>query len=163
MGKIYTAFIAGAICDTMGSVGIIMVWIGICYDRMSILTIGQGSMTDQSHVDQPFRPVVLPFAQRVGRNFEFQGDNECPYRAGAAVDILRYQGIPNLPWLSEAPDMSPIEHIRDVFGCTVRNIPLSLHPVATAWAGSAGIMAKNTKEDNPPYGFQYDLEVFCMY
>ncbi len=103
--------------------GSIMVWAGITYDQRTELMIVQGNLTGQRYVDQILRPVVVPFAQRIGGNFEFQDDNARPHRARVAVDFLRQQGVRALPWPAKSPDMSPIEHIWDVLGRRVRNRP----------------------------------------
>ena len=87
------------------------------------LIIVQGNLTGQQYVEQILRPVVVSFAQRTGRNFEFMDDKAPPHRACVAVDFLRQQCVRALPWPANSPDMSPIEHIWDMLGRRVRNTP----------------------------------------
>ena len=109
--------------------GSIMVWAGITYDFRTDLITVQGNMTGQRYLQQILRPLVIPFAQRIGQNFEFQDDNARPHRAHVAVDFLRQQGVTTLPWPAKSPDMSPIEHLWDVLGRNVRNRLQRFHNV----------------------------------
>ena len=105
--------------DSYGG-GSVMVWGGITYDRMTDLIVIRGNMTGQRYVNEILRPVVVPMANRIGQNFVFQDDNARPHRARVATDFLTQQGIGSLPWPAKSPDMSPMEHLWDVLGRSVR-------------------------------------------
>ena len=61
----------------------------------------------------------------------FQQDNLCPHTAAAMHPALR--GVQQLPWLARAPDLSPIERVRDMMKW---ELTLSPEP-ATTFAGFA--------------------------
>ena len=105
--------------DSYGG-GSVMVWGGITYDRRTDLIVIRGNMTGQRYVNEILRPVVAPMANRIGQNFVFQDDNARPHRARVATDFLTQQGIGSLPWPAKSRDMSPIEHLWDVLGRSVR-------------------------------------------
>ena len=55
--------------------------------------IVQGHLTGKCYVDQILHPVVVPFAQHNGGNFEYKDNKACPQRVGVAINFLRQQGV----------------------------------------------------------------------
>ena len=96
-----------------------MVWACITHDQRTEFMIVQGNLTCQSYIDKILRPLVVQFAQCIGRNFEFQDNNASPHRARIVFDFLRQQGVRALPCRTKSHDMLPIEHI-------TRGIPVSI-------------------------------------
>ena len=99
---------------------VVVSWSGVASPKTEGLIVIRGNMTGQRYVNEILRPVVAPMANRIGQNFVFQDDNARPHRARVATDFLTQQGIGSLPWPAKSPDMSPIKHLWDVLGRSVR-------------------------------------------
>ncbi|UYV74101.1 hypothetical protein LAZ67_11002118 [Cordylochernes scorpioides] len=98
----------------------IMVWGAIAYDSRSHLLRIQGTMTAQRYVDGVLRPVTLPCLQGVP-NALYQQDNARPHTARISQQAL--QDVQMLPWPPYSPDLSPIEHVWDIFGRRLHALP----------------------------------------
>ncbi|UYV75177.1 hypothetical protein LAZ67_12002754 [Cordylochernes scorpioides] len=98
----------------------IMVWGAIAYDSRSPLLRIQGTMTAQRYVDDVLRPVTLPYLQGVP-NALYQQDNARPHTARISQQAL--QDVQMLPWPPYSPDLSPIEHVWDIFGRRLHALP----------------------------------------
>ncbi|GFX44691.1 transposable element Tcb1 transposase [Trichonephila clavipes] len=93
-----------------------MVWGAIAYNTRSSLVLIRGTMTAQWYVHEIQQPHVLPLMQRLPEAI-FQQDNAQPQTARVSQECLRT--VSTLPWLARSPDLSPIEHTWDHFGCGV--------------------------------------------
>ncbi|UYV62056.1 hypothetical protein LAZ67_1007664 [Cordylochernes scorpioides] len=98
----------------------IMVWGAIAYDSRSPSLHIQGTMTAQRYVDDVLRPVTLPYLQGVP-NALYQQDNAQPHTARISQQAL--QDVQMLPWPPYSPDLSPIEHVWDIFGRRLHALP----------------------------------------
>jgi hypothetical protein len=59
--------------------------------------------------DEILRPNVVPFIRR--HPLMFQHDNAQPHVARICTQFLEGENVPVLPWPSNSPYMSPIEHV----------------------------------------------------
>ncbi|MBJ3377337.1 hypothetical protein JGC18_24850 [Salmonella enterica subsp. enterica serovar Typhimurium] len=66
------------------------------------------------------QPVALPYLQRL-QNAVFHQDNARPHTAIISRQAL--QGTPMLPSQPLSPELSPIEHLWDVIGRRLRDLP----------------------------------------
>jgi hypothetical protein len=108
-----------------------MVWAGICHDGRTQLKIVQGTLNAVKYRDDILDPIVLPFLKQ--RNFDhvFQHDNARYHVARVCQDFLNQNHIRVLPWAA----LSPIEHLYDVLGRSVRHHqdpPETLHELCDA-------------------------------
>ncbi|UYV70626.1 hypothetical protein LAZ67_8000062 [Cordylochernes scorpioides] len=79
-----------------------------------------GTMTAQRYVDDVLRPVTLPYLQGVP-NALYQQDNARPHTARISQQVL--QDVQMLQWPPYSPDLSPIEHVRDIIGRRLHALP----------------------------------------
>ena len=89
-----------------------MVWAGISYGQCTNLHFIDGNLNAQRYRDEILAPIVAPYVQR--HHVTFQQDNARPHVAIVCTDFLHQQNIQVLNWPPYSPDMSPIEHLRDV-------------------------------------------------
>ncbi|GFV34607.1 transposable element Tcb2 transposase [Trichonephila clavipes] len=82
-------------------------------------------MATQRYVHDILQPHVLPLMQRLPGAI-LQQDNARPHTARVSQDYLR--SVSTLPWPTRSPNLSPIEHIWDLFGRRVR-YPTSLNEI----------------------------------
>ncbi|UYV72229.1 hypothetical protein LAZ67_9002258 [Cordylochernes scorpioides] len=111
----------------------VMVWGAISFDSRTLLVVIPGTLTAQRYVDDIIRPVLLPFLSHHPR-LTFQQDNARPQTARVTMDCL--QSCRTLPWPARSPDLSPIEHIRDVMGRRLqpsRKVDYSARQLETIW------------------------------
>ena len=93
---------------------------GVCYGVGTDLNVCQGRVTGVYYRDNVLATYIIPFARRHGRGFVFQDDNARAYRARVVTNYLQRRNIRTLPWPAMSPDLSPIEHVWDIFGKRVR-------------------------------------------
>ncbi|UYV64615.1 hypothetical protein LAZ67_3001324 [Cordylochernes scorpioides] len=98
----------------------IMVWGAIAYDSRSPLLRIQGTMTAQRYVYDVLRPVTLPYLLGVP-NALYQQDNARPHTARISQQAL--QDVQMLPWPPYSPDLSSIEHVWDIIGRRLHDLP----------------------------------------
>ncbi|UYV85007.1 hypothetical protein LAZ67_X004235 [Cordylochernes scorpioides] len=98
----------------------IMVWGAIAYDSRSPLLRIQGTMTAQRCVDDVLRPVTLHYLQGVP-NALYQQDNARSHTARIRQQAL--QDVQMLPWPPYSPDLSLIEHVWDIIGRRLHDLP----------------------------------------
>ncbi|GFT54369.1 transposable element Tc1 transposase [Trichonephila clavipes] len=99
----------------------IMVWGAIAYDNTSPLVRIQGTLNAQRYVQNVLRPVEIPYLQGLP-NAIFQQNNVRPHTTRISQHALR--GVQMLPWPAYSPDLSSIEHVRDVIGHRLQTLPL---------------------------------------
>lgn len=117
----------------------IMIWGAIAYGSRSPLVMIQGSMTAQRYVDEILEPVVIPFVQTI-EDALFQQDNARPHIARVSLRCLEDAQVQILPWPPRSPDLSPIEHVWDMIGRRLGELPQYpqtlaqlRHEVQVAW------------------------------
>ncbi|GFT12592.1 transposable element Tcb2 transposase [Trichonephila clavipes] len=86
----------------------VMVWGTIAYNTRSPLILFHGTMTAQRYVHDILQPHVLPLMQRHPGAI-FQQENVRPHTARVRQDCLRT--VTALPWPTQSPDLSLVEHI----------------------------------------------------
>ena len=92
----------------------VMVWGGInATGKTELVFFPDSRVTSDSYIEQVIRPHVIPFAQRLGRNFVFMHDNARPHVARATKQALREANIEVMDWPAISCDMNPIEHLWD--------------------------------------------------
>lgn len=100
----------------------VMVWGAICYGSRSPLIFIQGSMTARRYIDVVLDPAAIPYVQGIA-NAMFQQDNARPHIARISVDHLEQANVRILPWPPRSPDLSPIEHVWDMMGRRLNDLP----------------------------------------
>ena len=117
----------------------IMVWGAIAYNSRSPLVLLPGTITATSYVENVLESVGLPFVQSV-TNGIFQQDNVRPHVARSTLRFLDKNNVNVMPWPARSPDLSPIESLWDMIGCSLlRNADLATtrnelwNQVNTAW------------------------------
>lgn len=116
-----------------------MMWDDIAYGSRSPLLFIRGSMTARRYIDEVVEPNVLPYLRRLEDPL-FQQDNARPHVARVSLNCFEEANVNLLPWPPRSPDLSPIEHVWDMMGRRLRNLPnppLTLealrHQVQVAW------------------------------
>ncbi|GFS85069.1 transposable element Tcb1 transposase [Trichonephila clavipes] len=66
--------------------------------------------------DEILRPIVVPYAARIGNDFILIDDNCRPHRANLVEDFFFEEGIVRMEWPTCSPDMNPIQHVWDSLG-----------------------------------------------
>ena len=104
-----------------------MVWGAIAYGSRSRLVFIRGSMTALRYIQEVLRPLLLPFLETLA-NPLFQQDNARPHVARDALDFFEASGVNLLQWPPRSLDLYPIEHVWDMMGRRLQNLP---HPPQT--------------------------------
>lgn len=117
----------------------VMVWGAIAYGSRSPLVFIRGNMTAQRYIQDVVETHVLPYLRTLG-NPLFQQDNARPHVARVTLDYFGHNQIDLLPWPPRSPDLSPIEHVWDIMGRRLQNLPnppqtlaALCHEVQVAW------------------------------
>ena len=95
--------------------GSLMVWGGISVRSRTELLVLNGTLTGQRYINEVLQPVVLPFVQQ-----HLQDNNARPHRARIVQQFLQHNNVDHLDWPARSPDLSPIEHVWDILGQSVR-------------------------------------------
>lgn len=100
----------------------VMIWGAICYGSRSPLVFINGNLNAAGYIANVLLPVCLPYLQGL-QNPIFQQDNARPHTARATTRFLEESNIAVLPWPARSPDLSPIEHVWDMIGRRLGNLP----------------------------------------
>ncbi|GFS50865.1 transposable element Tcb1 transposase [Trichonephila clavipes] len=82
----------------------VMEWGVIAYNTWSSLVLIRGTMTAQRYIYDILQPHVFPLMQRLPGAI-FKQDNAGPHTKDCLLTVT------TLPWPTQSPDLSPIEHI----------------------------------------------------
>ena len=99
--------------------GSVMIWAGISLNGRTALVVVPGNLNGRRYIDEILRPLVVPYLRQMGRNAIFQDDNARPHRAWIVDNFLQLNGVQRLEWPPMSPDLSCIEHLRDILGRAV--------------------------------------------
>lgn len=105
----------------------VMVWGAIAYGSRSPLLFIRGNMTAQRYVQEVVEEHLVPYLRTLP-NPIFQQDNARPHIARVTLECFERNEVNLLPWPPRSPDLSPIEHVWDIIGRRLRNLP---HPPQT--------------------------------
>ena len=100
----------------------VMIWGAITYGGRSPLVFIPGTLNAWRYVQTILEPVALPYLQGL-QNPIFQQDNARPHTARVTMECLEEANVVVLPWPSRSPDLSPIEHVWDMIGVRLGNLP----------------------------------------
>lgn len=93
----------------------LMVWGCIAYGSRSTLVFIRGSTTSPRYVEEVVEPYLLHFL-RTQLGLGFQQDNARPHIARNTFNFFEEYEVELLPWPPRSPNLSPIEHVRDMIG-----------------------------------------------
>lgn len=117
----------------------VMVWGAIAHASRSPLVFIRGNMTALRYLQEIVEPYVLPYLNRL-ENPIFQQDNARPHVARVSLNFFEATHVNLLPWPPRSPDLSPIEHVWDIMGRRLGNLPQPprtlaalRHEVQVAW------------------------------
>lgn len=117
----------------------VMVWGAICLGQRSPLVFIPGTLNAHRYINNVLEPVAVPFMQTLPNGI-FQQDNARPHMANITRRFLEEAELQILPWPARSPDLSPIEHVWDMIGRRLRNLPRPpdnlddlRHQVQVAW------------------------------
>ena len=89
------------------------------WDQCEALIGVNRTLTGQRYVDEILPTVEEWIQQHPG--LLFQQDNTWPHTVRVSMQCLQQHNIPPLPWPAHSPDLSPIDHLWDVFGHWIRD------------------------------------------
>ena len=99
--------------------GSVMIWGGISFNRKTDLRKVRGNLIAVRYCADIITPVIVPYI--ANRNADvLQQDNARCHTARHAQNVLAANHINTLDWPAKSPDLSPIEHLWDYLGRTVR-------------------------------------------
>ena len=98
-----------------------MVWAGISIGGRTDLVFIDGNLNSRRYIDEVLRPHVLPYLAAIGNGAIFQDNNARPHRGRIVVDFLQENAVEHMEWPAISPDMSPIEHLWDIFDREIRS------------------------------------------
>ncbi|GFT90109.1 transposable element Tc1 transposase [Trichonephila clavipes] len=105
----------------------VMVCGTIVYHGRSQLLRILGNLNSTRYINEVLQPQAIHFLQGLPVAV-FQQDNARPHVAKTVKSYLDSQLVQLLPWPAYSPDMSPIEHVKDIVG---RHFAHDLRPVAS--------------------------------
>ena len=100
--------------------GSVIVWAGISIGGRTDLVFVDGNLNSQLYINEILRPHVLPYLGAMEDGAIFQDDNARPHRGRIVTAFLEQNGVQHMNWPAISPDMSPIEHLRDMLDRQLR-------------------------------------------
>ena len=97
-----------------------MVWAGISIGGRTDLVFVDGNLNSQRYINEILRPPVRPYLGAMEDGAIFQDDNARPHRGRIVTAFLEQNGVQHMNWPVISPDMSPIEHLRDMLDRQLR-------------------------------------------